>query len=374
MNKQKTPVIWTIQSTKKGESVQITTLAQKLGFPYIEKRIAYHSWNKFIGFLRLSSSAGVDFSKSSPIEPPWPDLIISASLKNEPISNWIKKASKGKSKLVYLGRTWKSYVNYDLIITTPQYQLNKRPNVIENKIPISTSYSVSNEQICIWKEKEYINNFPKPNILVSLGGESGPVLFGSHSALSLAAQIKSLYTQTGGSIFITTSPRTNPKVGKILVDQLTEYNIPNYSYFYNKNDSTLQNPYYTMLNIADYVVVTSDSISLMSEALIAGKPLFLFDTSGKRIADKKYPPRKTDRSLRTELYKLFLLLGPKCMTIDISLVHKQLICLKHACWLTDKLPKNWNREELNFDSSIERVKELLLHIPHTASETEKITS
>jgi mitochondrial fission protein ELM1 len=45
-------------------------------------------------------------------------------------------------------------------------------------------------------------------------------------------------------------------------------------------DETGENPYFGILGLADYVVVTIDSINMVSEALATGKPVYVADLPG----------------------------------------------------------------------------------------------
>ena len=41
-----------------------------------------------------------------------------------------------------------------------------------------------------------------------------------------------------------------------------------------------ENPYFAMLGLADYILVTSDSASMVSEACATGKPVHIIDLEG----------------------------------------------------------------------------------------------
>ena len=72
---------------------------------------------------------------------------------------------------------------------------------------------------------------------------------------------------------ITPSRRTGQENLEILKDSLR--NSPVYLW-----DETGDNPYYGMLGLADAVVVTCDSVNMVSEACSTGKPVMVIDLPG----------------------------------------------------------------------------------------------
>ncbi|MBY0406987.1 MAG: mitochondrial fission ELM1 family protein, partial [Rickettsiales bacterium] len=101
--------------------------------------------------------------------------------------------------------------------------------------------------------------------------------------------------KTGGSVFISTSRRTSPEALKTLQEELARQLPPEtkvYTYDYAANDGK-NNPYLDMMRM-DKIVVTSDSMSMMADAVATGREVY--------IADRK-PTQSTDETTRarTEL-------------------------------------------------------------------------
>lgn len=68
-------------------------LADALGWPRVEKHIAARSWELLPHLLRGVTLAGIDRAASSPLAPPWPDLVLAAGRRNEPVARWIRQQS-----------------------------------------------------------------------------------------------------------------------------------------------------------------------------------------------------------------------------------------------------------------------------------------
>ncbi|MGH6934195.1 MAG: ELM1/GtrOC1 family putative glycosyltransferase [Dongiaceae bacterium] len=87
---------------------------------------------------------------------------------------------------------------------------------------------------------------------------------------------------TGGSLLITTSPRTSDAVAAAL-----QRSIRAPSHFHSWRDEGMGNPYLAFLALADRIVVTSDSASMIAEACATGKPVSLFELPLRRDVASK---------------------------------------------------------------------------------------
>ena len=133
------PRVWLLFGARAGDNSQVLALGELLGWPFeirqivfgrrlLPKPLAVRSQN-----LRV---AGIDLRRSTPLVSPWPELVILSGREQEPVARWIRRAAGGGVRLVYMGRPWAPLDTYDLIITTPQYFLPERPNVVLNLLPL----------------------------------------------------------------------------------------------------------------------------------------------------------------------------------------------------------------------------------------------
>lgn len=312
------PRVWVLTSYRSGENTQILALAEALGLPFEIKNLAYRSYDFIPGLLRRASLMGIDRKKSSPLVPPWPDLLISAGMRNEPVCRWIKIQSP-RTRLVHIGRTWSGMEHFDLIVTTPQYRLPKRPNILHNNLTMHRINEHLLEQaVRSWQKR--LSHLPPPYLAVLVGGNSGPFTFGPRTARRLAEAVSNLQSAMGGSILLSTSARTPPNAVTFLEDAITG---PKYLYRWQAGD--LDNPYLAFLGLAEAIVVTSDSIAMLSEACATGKPVYIFDMA----------QAPADFRLGATLYKLLMRLGPRRLSRDVGLVHQRLVASGMASWLTE---------------------------------------
>src|SRR4051794_18358426 len=132
------PRTWLMLGHKAGDNAQITALAEALDWPYEEKHLVYRKTELLTNLFAGPTLMGLVKDQSSPLEPPWPELIISAGRRNEPLVRWIQREAggKGRVKLVHVGRPWARHENFDLIVTTPQYRLPQMANILHNETPL----------------------------------------------------------------------------------------------------------------------------------------------------------------------------------------------------------------------------------------------
>lgn len=292
------------------------------------KQLSYKSRGALVNLTRQAGFFGIDVCASSPLTPPWPRLIISAGLRNEPVCRAVAKQSRGHTKLVFLGRTWASRKEFDLIITTPQYRLPTADNILHN---LGTLHRVTRARLeaeaNAWKDR--LNPTGEPRIAILIGGRSGPYTFGKSAAERLAKLANKRAQELGASLLVTSSARTDTKAIRVLEHRLTARSQVH-------EFGSGENPYFGMLALADEVIVTGDSIAMLSEAAATGKPVWLFDlAAGGRSMKPAGTKGRTDRTPRTELYRALMLLGPKSLSRDLRLVHDAFIEAGLATWLEE---------------------------------------
>ena len=124
---------------KAGDNNMIMALAEALAWPHETKNLVYRRTELVTNLFAGPTLMGLVKGQSSPLEPPWPELVISAGRRNEPLVRWIQRRAggPGRCKLVHVGRPWALHECFDLIVTTPQYRLRQRRHTCSTRCPIS---------------------------------------------------------------------------------------------------------------------------------------------------------------------------------------------------------------------------------------------
>ncbi len=329
------PRVWLLMAHRAGDNTQVLALGEALCWPFEIKRFAYARWESLVNWPFSSTLAGVDTQRSSPLGPPWPDLVITAGRRNEPIARWIRKRADRRVRLVHVGRPWARHDRWDLVVTTPQYRLPAAANVLQNEAPL---HRVTSERLgkeaAIWQSR--FAPLPRPLIAVLAGGNSGPYPFDTESGRRLGLAASAMARELGGSLLVTTSARTHPATAEALFGAIE---VP--AYRYRWTPGAPDNPYFGFLAAADRIIVTGDSVSMLAEACATGRPVYVYDTGEGMTSMRSDALRVAPGSLRELLdatqrrafiYALTMRYGPRRLTRDIRIVQRRLVESGRAAW------------------------------------------
>ena len=320
------PIIWCLLGRKAGDNTQVLALADELGYEHEEKNIMAQPWELFTHLKLQVTLAGIDRANSSPLGAPWPDLVITAGRRNEPVARWIKHQSGGRTRLVHIGRPWAPLETYDLIVTTPQYFLPQRNNILHNRLPLHRLLPYELEPAAELLLPE-LQGLPRPWIALLVGGDSGKFVFTVAKAKRLGQLASRLAGQITGSLLLSDSPRTPKAAADALESSLQE--APHYSYRWGRGTD---NPYRGMLALADAFVITGESMSMLGEARAMGKPLYIFDMGD---GDKPWWKLLHNYRYKPLSHRLGMGLGPERMRRDVGKIQQALIDTGDAVWLDE---------------------------------------
>jgi len=291
------PRIWLIIGDKLGDNAQVDVLVQTLGLPAQRKELRFkEQW--VYGKPRFRASLHhIDPARSAPLEPPWPDLVITIGRRPAMAALWVKRQSGGRTKLVLIGRPKRHFDEFDLVIATGQYRVPERPNVLKLDLPLMRADPEAVAQaVKDWEDR--LSPLPRPLTAVFVGGATKPFRFGASEARQLLKQLQQI-TGREGSLYISTSRRTAVEAVAALGAALPA----NARLFRWRADTPApDNPYLALLGSADRFVVTGDSISMMVEVIRLGKPLAIAP-----LPRSPFSPRFFGRSLWQSLKQLPLL-------------------------------------------------------------------
>ena len=212
----------------------------------------------------------VDWAESDAVAQPWPDLVITVGRRPSMVALWIKEQSRGHTQIVIVGRPRRWLSRFSLVIAAAHHHLPPLPNVMRLGLPLIKADAVGMARArAQWTQR--IAEMPRPLFAVFVGGPTKPHVFGRDVALDLMARASRCAAEAGGSLWVTTSPRTSPEV----VDVLEEALPVNGRLFRWRADSP-DNPYLALLACADRFIVTGDSVSMQVEVARLGKPLAIY--------------------------------------------------------------------------------------------------
>ena len=211
------------------------------------------------------------------------DLIISCGASVAPINVLLSADNSAKSVVVMdpglpLSR-------FCLALVPLHDEVASRPNVVQVLGALST---VSDPELTAAREGLRAHpNFRlgqrasdgRPVIAVLLGGETDEYEVTSGFVDTLLRQILAVCEDIDGSCLVTTSRRTSPAVERLLSERLARH--PRCGLLLLASRDDLNGTVPGMLGWASVVVVTGESISMLSEACASGRPVVVVEPPAK---------------------------------------------------------------------------------------------
>lgn len=285
------PRIWAILGHRRGDNYQVLALAQGLGLPFETRSLRYNVLRRLDNRLLGRSLVSVLPTSAKWLRPPWPDLVIGIGQRSVPVVRRIRHASGGKTKLVQLGNPRVDPGVFDLMITLPQYTIGDSDRVL--RLPFAMASPHADEPPTD-EEREFLDELPRPHRLLVLGGPNKHWVFAPEDAAAAARVLAERCDQQGGTLIAVGSPRTPASVKDAVARAIegTRHRFVGGSV----------PRYICLLDDADEIHVTADSVSMLSEAIFTGKPVGMIpirlSPRGKRrhaFSDRGLlPPPKPD--------------------------------------------------------------------------------
>jgi len=166
-----------------------------------------------------------------------------------------------------MSRRW-----FDLVLAVRHDGLSG-PNVIVTRTALHrvTPERLS-EAAALWAPR--LSHLPRPLVAVLVGGSNGRFRLDVGVAAALGQQLAAMMQRDRVGLALTPSRRTDPEALRALDAALA----PLGAFVW---DGTGENPYLGLLALADAVVVSADSVSMISEAAATSAPVLLAPLPGR---------------------------------------------------------------------------------------------
>jgi mitochondrial fission protein ELM1 len=264
------PVAWVLHDGKAGMASQALGLAEAAGLPFVERRLTVRApWAWLPPQLWVAPLAAVS-DHGLPLRPPWPDVVIGCGRNTAAPALAIRAASGGGTIAAQIQDPGVGHNAFDLMIV-PEHDRLRGPRVVTSKGALNR---VTREKLAAAKERfPAFSALPRPVIAVLIGGSNRAYELTLDRLAAIAADIARCLRQSGGSALVTPSRRTGEAGIAVLRDGLR--GVPAEVW-----DMTGDNPYLGYLAAADAFLVTADSVSMISEAAMTGKPVHIVELAG----------------------------------------------------------------------------------------------
>jgi mitochondrial fission protein ELM1 len=209
---------------------------------------------------------------SNRLDPPFPDLLIACGRKSIGLALAIRRASRGRSFTVYVQDPRLRPTRFDLVIA-PRHDAVRGDNVVLTRGAPSRVTAARLDEAKV-RFGALLSSLPRPLVAVLLGGRTRHHPFAAAEARALGERLAALARAEGAGLAVTASRRTPPESLAALRVALGD--TPHYLY-----DGTGENPYFGLLALADAIVVTADSVNMISDAASTGRPVLVVRIEGR---------------------------------------------------------------------------------------------
>ena len=212
----------------------------------------------------------------------WPDLCITCGRRMAGISIGVRRLAMGKTKTIHIQDPHIEPHYFDLLITPCHDDIAQKAAEGQIDVPnlLTTTGALNRlDEAEIEDEAAALKiAFNDGQIagralaLVMIGGHNRRYKAGADAFTKLAEELAAFVQMTEARLALVPSRRTPKRGLQVLSEQLERRLGREASWVW---DGAGQNPYPGLLGLAKFVIVTSDSVNMTSEAALTGKPLLI---------------------------------------------------------------------------------------------------
>ena len=264
--------VWALTDHRPGTANQVRGVARHTRFHVAEIELEYNRLADLPNIFTLGNGLrGLQPAARAPFHPPWPDVVIAAGRRSAPVALWIKYHHPSV-KLVHLMHPGISTQSFDLLVLPTHDKPETKPHIL---VTLGAPHALNDETLFAARARLPLNpdRLVKPWTLICLGGNSPSGTFTLHDAEQLVAQLEP-FTREGSFLF-TASRRTPPALMHHALERLRAA-YPALTMEIYTPEQQDDNPYHAWLAQADRIIVTGDSVSMVSEAAYTSKPVYVF--------------------------------------------------------------------------------------------------
>ena len=274
-----------------GAEKQALALANRLHLPYTLRRVLPRKPLAALPtdlLLRMPRGIVLDSGDQRCLtrDGSYPDVVISCGRASIPASVAMRQDTAGSALMVHVQRPTCSERWFDLVIA-PRHDYTASDPPPSNVLLTRGSLHDVDATTLASAHAAWAPTFasmPTPRLALLIGGRMSrrwwhaplaPVLTVG-SATRLVRSAAETVAASGGSLLVTTSRRTPAEVAAAIDSQLdaaVAAGVPCQRWWAD----AAPNPYLGLLACADHLLVTADSVNMVTEACGTGKPVYVFE-------------------------------------------------------------------------------------------------
>jgi mitochondrial fission protein ELM1 len=270
---------WAITDRAAGNQRQALALAERMGMPVRHLVLSPRApWSWLSPRLSLGGRLALPASQRAAFAPPWPALAIGCGRSAALLTRLLRQLAEGYCHTVQILDPRMDPAHWDTVIA-PQHDGLAGPQVLT---PLGSLNPVDDAWLADAREASpTLDYLPRPRVGMLFGGPRNGVRMDTSYARHLIEYLLTRRQREGGSLMVLTSRRTPAAVADMLRSALR--GVPGLLWT-GPDDGN--NPYPGVLGWADRLVVTPDSVNMLSEACAVGCPVhtFVMDTLPPKLA------------------------------------------------------------------------------------------
>lgn len=258
------PSTWVLTEGHIGMENQALGLAEALGLDPAIKRLWPRAPWRYLPPRLWPAPLHAPGPKGDALEPPWPDLLITCGKRATAPALAIRRASGGRTFAVHISDPRMPPTKFDLLVVSA-HDPPRGGNVV---VVHGTVHRVTAAKLEAGARQLHprLKDLPHPLVAVLIGGSNRRHKVRGEAMERLAGRLAALCRDAGAGLLVATSRRTGESNEAILRRRLAD--LPTEIW-----DGIGDNPYFGYLGLADAIVVSADSVSMVSEACSTGKPV-----------------------------------------------------------------------------------------------------
>jgi mitochondrial fission protein ELM1 len=263
---------WVITDAAAGNQRQALALAEQLQLPIrhllLEPRAP---WSWLAPRLTLGGRLALPAAQRELFAPPWPRVAIGCGRAAALFTRLLRGLSEGQCHTVQILDPRIDPAHWDTVIA-PQHDRIHGANVLR---PLGSLNTVDDAWLADGRDAcPSFADLPQPRVGVLLGGPRQGIALDADYTRQLAARLLERQRREGGSLLVLASRRTPAAVIELFRRELK--GVPGLVWAGHDDG---RNPYPGVLGWADRLVVTPDSVNMLSEACAVGCAVQTFITT-----------------------------------------------------------------------------------------------
>jgi mitochondrial fission protein ELM1 len=262
---------WVVTDGKAGMETQCLGLAEAMGMTPEVKRIQVTKPWRWLPPQLIRDPLATLGPKGHALAPPWPRILIASGRQTIAPAIAVRRLAGGRSFVIQIQNPVLDPANFDAVVT-PAHDRLEGPNVIATMGAMGRVTPARLAEAAAHFAPRFAH-LPRPLVAVLIGGNNKAFRMTAAVTRRLCRDLTAVARETGAGLLVTPSRRTGARNEAILRHGLAE--LPAEIW-----DGQGENPYFGLLALADALVVTCDSVNMVSEAASTGKPLHIVDLKG----------------------------------------------------------------------------------------------